>query len=315
MNERRAIILDRVTESYITSAHPVASAVIAQQLGVSSATVRNEFAALEDEGYLQQPHTSAGRVPTVRAYARYARKLLPPGRLSRRQEQQIVTRLAQQHGEQFLEAVAAVAAELTGYAVVVTLPADDGVRATQIHLSAVSSNRVLAVVVLENGLIRQLALTLDPPPDDAVLREAESSLRRLSLPLRELPQGLTDIARRTEEALSRTLTALAEALEHASPPRRYAEGLRNLLSEPEANDPNFVRLAVEQLEHPAQAGPGDLLITLEQSLSSVGSWLPLGATGASLIIVGPSRMRYRDALTVAGGVAALVAKQSGSELN
>ena len=81
MNERTAYILDLVTAHYITSAKPVASAPIAKQLGVSSATVRSEFAALEEAGYLAQPHTSAGRVPTAESYRRYARKFIPPKRL------------------------------------------------------------------------------------------------------------------------------------------------------------------------------------------------------------------------------------------
>ena len=70
-----------VTESYIDTAHPVASSWIADRLDLSSATVRNEFGALEEAGYLQQPYTSAGRMPTATGFRMYALSCLPPKRL------------------------------------------------------------------------------------------------------------------------------------------------------------------------------------------------------------------------------------------
>jgi heat-inducible transcriptional repressor len=315
MNERRASILERVTELYIHSAHPVASSLVAEQIGVSSATVRNDFAALEDEGYLQQPHTSAGRIPTARAYEHYASKFIPPGHLSEGQRRLVLERLEGSHGETLLEGVAALTAELSGYAVVVSLPADDSLRALEIHLSAVGGSRVLAVVVLENGLIRQLAVDLKEPPREAVLRDAEASLRQLALPIRELPQGLADLAKRTEEALAQTLTALSSALARANPPRLFSQGLRYVLAEPESADPNFVRLLLERVERPSAQAPSApaLHIALEADLASISTCLPWG--GAHLTILGPSRMRYREALTVAGGVAGAVAQKFGEHLN
>lgn len=317
MNARRAAILELVTEAYIHSAHPVASAAVAERLRVSSATVRNEFAALEDEGFLSQPHTSAGRMPTARAYEHYASKFLPPGHLSPPQQRFLSTHLSGSHGEHLLERVAAAAAELSGYAVVVTLPSDDHLRALEIHLTALSSRRVLAVIVLENGLIRQLGVELDPPPDEAVLRDAESSLRQLTVPLGELPRGLADLAKRTEAALSSTLRALASALAQRVPARLYAQGVSKVLAEPESADPNFVRLLLERLEHPG-APPGEaqsLQVALERDLASVSACLPFGSVLASLMIVGPSRMRYRETLAVAHGVSEGVAQQLSARLN
>jgi heat-inducible transcriptional repressor len=103
MNERRATILDLVTETYIRSVAPVASSHIAEQLHVSSATVRNELAALEDEGYLQQPHTSAGRIPTTRAYQQYAYKFIPPSELPLLQQKLVLQGLRQVHGDALLQ--------------------------------------------------------------------------------------------------------------------------------------------------------------------------------------------------------------------
>jgi heat-inducible transcriptional repressor len=79
--ERHVRVLHAVAESYIRTAHPVPSQHVASQLDVSSATVRNDFGALEEGGLLQQPHTSAGRIPTAEGFRYYAASYLPPRRL------------------------------------------------------------------------------------------------------------------------------------------------------------------------------------------------------------------------------------------
>lgn len=317
MNERRANILNMVAESYIRSAHPVASSFIAERLSVSSATVRNDFSALEDEGYLQQPHTSSGRIPTRLGFETYAKRYIPPERLPEPYRQMITERLHGVHGDTLFQRVADVTAELSGYAVVVTLPADDSLRTLEIHLSNLSNSRLLAVIVLENGLIRQLIVELEPTPDDAVLREAERSLRQLALPVALLPEGLADIARRTDESLTQTLLALADALERLNPPRVFSQGLRQVLSEPESNDPEFVRQLVERLENPDVCCADALMVLLEEPLANIAASVPFGLAPASLIIVGPARMRYRESLTIAHGVTQYMLSQytGGAQLN
>ncbi|MCA9836867.1 MAG: HTH domain-containing protein [Trueperaceae bacterium] len=304
MNERRASILEMVTEAYIHSARPVASAFIAEKLKVSSATVRNEFSALEDSGYLKQPHTSAGRTPTTLGYETYAHKFIPPGHLSLQQESLLNSLLEGKHGDAFLQKIADAASLLSGYAVVLSLPSDPDLKALEIHLSSLSSRRLLAVIVLENGLIRQIGLDLDPLPEEDVLREAESSLRQLEVPVRELPKGLTDIAKRAEETLARTLLALAAALPNISPPKLFSQGLRQVLSEPESHDPNFVRTLIDRFENPESYSnvSSDLVISLDEALAGVTAKLPFGPSHASLVLLGPTRMRYKDALTVAHGI-------------
>ncbi len=312
MNERTAHILDLVTAHYITSAKPVASAPIAKQLGVSSATVRSEFAALEEAGYLAQPHTSAGRVPTAESYRRYARKFIPPKRLPKLQRDLLKMRLKGAHGDTLLQQVANVTAELSGYAVVVSLPADDDLHTLEIHLSALSSTRLLAVVVLENGLIRQLVLDLAPTPSDDALREAERGLRSLDVPVQEVPVALVNIATRAEEEVARTFRALADAWPTMNPPRLFSQGLKNLLTEPESTDPEFVRMVVERVEQPNTDADIDeaLRIVLEETVALVSARLELGSSKAGLMLLGPLRMRYPETLAIAQGVTETVAKRA-----
>jgi heat-inducible transcriptional repressor len=339
MNERSARILDMVAASYIRTAKPVASARIAERLALSSATVRNEFAALADEGFLHQTHASSGRIPTVLGFHRYATRFLPPRPLPAGARQRLAERLWAHTGDGLLEHLASVAADMSGYAVVVTLPADDHLHAVEIHLSLVSGRTLLAVIVLENGLVRQLRVPLDPAPDDDVLDDAERSLRQLTLPLREVPGALRRLSRDTDPELARTLTAIAAAWPDVTPHRSAQAGLRHLFDEPEARDPDFVRLVVELIESPSEAAaadvegparaaegvdtrapatervpsgpigtvpvPHDQLVelALDEAVARVRSCFRLGASLGTLTVLGPARMRYWAAVRVAGGIA------------
>ncbi len=312
---RRAQILHLVAESYIHSAHPVASAFIAEQLNVSSATVRNEFSWLEAEGYLQQPHTSAGRIPTQRGYAHYASQFLPPAHLAYEKHQWLAKHLRGHHGDSLLQEIANVAADLSGYTVVVRLKGDEALHALEIHLSVVSSTRVLAVVVLENGLTRQLVVDLEPTPKDSILQDAETTLRQLTLPLKDLPTALTSIARHAEKDLSRTLLALAEAWHNLTPPRLFMQGLRNIFAEPEAANPDFIRRVVEVTEQPQAPYFSDRLsLSFDDVLANVIAQLPFGTSIATLMLIGPARMRYRESLEIAQGISHTVTHHA-SNLN
>jgi len=303
LNTRRSQVLDLVAETYISSAKPVPSTPIAETLGVSSATVRNEFCALEHEGYLVQPHTSAGRIPTTRGFEAYARKFIPHSTMTGNQQQWVLEHIQGRHGDSLFQQIANVTAHLSGYAVVVSLPADDSLHALEIHLSALSSNRILAVVVLENGLTRQIVIELDPSPSKDTLRDAESSLRQLTLPVGELPTALNAIAKRVDQDLARTLVALASAWPQISPTRFFSQGLSNVLAEPESADPVFIRRVVEYVEQPALvASDAELHIMLDETVANVVSQLQLGSSLGTLVLLGPARMRYRDSLRVADGV-------------
>src|SRR5690625_479219 len=303
LSERRAQILDLVAESYINSAHPVPSSFIAEKLAVSSATVRNEFSSLEEAGYLQQPHTSSGRIPTALGFRPYTRSLLPPETPHPRQLRLIREHLQGKHGDSLFESIVELAANLSGYAVVVSLPADESLHAVEIHLSLLSSELLLAVIVLENGLVRQLPVSVRPAPSDDVLPLAESSLRQLAVPLVEMPQALMALARRESTELGRTLEALARAWPALTPPRLFYGGLGKLLSEPESRNPDFLRLIVEHVETPPRDEIGsELELQFDEVTARIRTRLNLGPSHAGLTVVGPSRMRYREALQVARGI-------------
>ena len=313
MPERHVRVLHAVAEGYIRTAHPVPSQAVASRLDVSSATVRNDFGMLEHGGLLQQPHTSAGRIPTAAGFRYYASSYLPPRRLPKGDRETIIRRLANADGDDvFLEA-SSLAAKLSGYAVLISLPADDQLTINEIHLSLVSSRRLLAVVVLENGLVRQIGVDVDPMPSENVIDDAERNLRQLGLSIGEVPRALRAVAATAgDDDLARTLEAISDAWSGLRAPKRFRDGLKLLLGEPEGDDPSFVKLVVEHVEGDAvPAGPsggdglvatsaaGDLDLELDERLAMVSASFAFGGGRGALTLVGPARMRYPRALSVA----------------
>lgn len=305
-SSRRERILQLVAEDYIGSAHPVPSAAVAERLSLSSATVRKEFAWLEDQGLLQQPHTSAGRIPTALGFRAYAARYIPPRPMPVRARERLWRQLRGLHGEAMLRRLAEVAAELSGYAVVIELSLAEWLHSVEIHLSPLTGDRLMAVVVLENGLTRELVVPVEPAPSDDVLDDAERNLRQLGLPMAEVPSALRDLAGRAEDDLGRTLRALAEAWPRLTPRQVVSHGLTRLFDEPEARDPDFVKRAARQLEGTGADvdGPADdaLQLDLDDALARISSGLDVQGLRGRLMVVGPARMRYPVALTVVHGL-------------
>ncbi len=165
LTERRKLILRLVIQEYVRTATPVPSETLAQDyaLGVSSATVRNELAALEDLGLLTHPHTSAGRVPTDRGYRYFVEHLmewhaLPSDeqRMIRHQFYQVRTDV-----EEWTRLAASALVRLAQGAAMVTPPRSRHSRFKHLELLSVYDTRVLMVLVLQDGTIRQHMLTLD----------------------------------------------------------------------------------------------------------------------------------------------------------
>lgn len=317
LSDRRRHILSLVAQAYIATARPVPSARIAEKLRVSSATVRNEFAALEDFGLLLQQHASSGRLPSLEGLGYYAKGFIPPASLPWAQRNFIAASLDRMYGDQLLQRVAQLAADLSGYAVVVRLAPDDTLHAIQIHLSALSSERLLAVVILENGLVRQQVVTLEPMPDLSVISEAEASLSRLSLPVSRLREATLQLARTAQGDLRRLLQVLAAVYAELNPGQVFTHGLSNLLEEPEAQDPAFLKLAVREFESPASgvARDADLDLILAESTARVRAALPLGKIRAELNLVGPARMRYPETFRILGGIATAVASAANRPIS
>lgn len=214
MDERKAAILRAVVEEHISTAQPVGSGHVARapEVGVSPATVRNEMVALEQEGFLRQPHTSAGRVPTDRGYRFYVDALTAPGTLDPGRRQQVRQFFDSAHGalEEMLRDTSRLLSNLTDYAAVVVGPDHEAATIRSVQLVGIGSRNALLVAVLSNGVVEKGVVDLADEVGEERLAAATAHLSAAlvgstmgSLPA--LPESgdaaLDDVCRAARQAL------------------------------------------------------------------------------------------------------------------
>ena len=180
LDDRKTAILAAVVQEYIATAQPVGSASIVRSevVNVSSATVRNELAALERDGYLVQPHTSAGRIPTDQGYRYFVDHLTDPGPLDPATRRQVGEFFSAAHGrlEEMLLQTSNLLADLTHNAAVVVGPRSEAVAVRRIQLVGLSESSATVVVVFANGSVENVAVELRPGDDDERLAAASAHL-------------------------------------------------------------------------------------------------------------------------------------------
>ncbi len=185
LDARKAAILNAVVSEYIASAQPVGSqhVVDAPGVSVSSATVRSDMAALERDGYLAQPHTSAGRIPTDMGYRFFVDHLARPGSLDALGRQQVRQFFDHAHGEieQMLERTSGLLADLTDCTAMVVGPSHESAVIRSVQLVALGPRLALLVVVLADGAVQKQSIELAEEVDEARLADACARLAAHSL--------------------------------------------------------------------------------------------------------------------------------------
>jgi len=180
LDERKSAILSAVVQEYIATALPVGSTHIADAPGVhvSSATVRNEMAVLEQEGYLVQPHTSAGRIPTDKGYRFFVDQLAGHGQLDTTTRDQVGDFFRNAHGrlEEMLHQTSDLLVKLTNHAAVVVGPRAEAVRVRSVQVVGLSSTVATVVVVLGNGSVESQTIDIAADVTDAELAAASAHL-------------------------------------------------------------------------------------------------------------------------------------------
>jgi heat-inducible transcriptional repressor len=180
LDDRKTAILSAVIQEYIATAQPVGSTHIsaAQNIQVSSATVRSEMSHLESEGFLVQPHTSAGRIPTDKGYRYYVDHLTTPGRLDKATTRQVGDFFSAAHGrlEEMLHQTSNLLAELTNSAAVVVGPKAEAVAVHRVQIVSLSSTTATVVAVFANGTVENVSIEIDDLDDDILLATASAHL-------------------------------------------------------------------------------------------------------------------------------------------
>jgi heat-inducible transcriptional repressor len=210
LNEREERILDAVIRTYVETAEPAGSQTVAKRfgLGVSAATIRNAMAELEDKGFLYHPHTSAGRVPTDLAYRYYVNTLMQPARVKPAEQRRLRRELADDSSplDRLIQRAAQALGLITGELGVAIAPKLDEVLLERLELVPLSSDKVLLVLTLKNGLIRTIYVDLPSSVPPGALLSVTMILNErlagqsLSTIRRTLPERLRDAAAADSES-------------------------------------------------------------------------------------------------------------------
>jgi heat-inducible transcriptional repressor len=340
LTSRAAQILSALVAEYIDTGEPVGSARLAHVagLGVSSATIRNTLAELEDLGYLQQPHTSAGRIPTDRGYRFYVDQLLANPR-PLRGGAAVEARLRRDAGipalaEDVLAAVAQVlsrASRLVAFALPIT-PGHAILK--EIEFVPLSSTKVLVIVVADGGQVSRKAIDVGEQIEAHALRQASNYLNTefAGMPLEHIRLAVLERLRHERtlcDALrARALQLAKRGLEEL--PRRpalFVDGAFSLLDD--TSEDSGVSIAtlrallrmVEEKERLIRLlnqyidGPGLTIVIGQEHLtpdlrpfSLVAATYADGSRRGTVGVIGPMRMHYSRTIAVVDGVAQAVSR-------
>ncbi|MCE1252402.1 MAG: heat-inducible transcriptional repressor HrcA, partial [Anaerolineae bacterium] len=252
LSNRQKFILTLVVHEYIRTAAPVGSKTLVEQyrLEMSPATVRNELSYLTDAGYLRQPHTSAGRVPTEEGYRYFVGRLLRQTDLPDSTQHMISHQFYQTRPdmEEWMKLAASILASQSRAASLVTAPHSEKVRFKHVELVSTRGQQVLLVLVLAGGEIRQRIVTLDQPVNQDQLSKAAERIRNIGhgMDIEEL-----SLLRQQFNELERdALDWISEELRMAdnSSGEVYLDGLTNVMAEPEFSGSDSARRALRVLE-------------------------------------------------------------------
>jgi heat-inducible transcriptional repressor len=333
LDPRKAAILEAIVSGYIGTAQPVGSNAVAQTAGVavSPATVRSEMVALERDGYLVQPHTSAGRIPTDKGYRFFVDHLTTPGTLGPQQHQQVSAFFGQVQGglEDILESTSSLLSDLTSYAAVVVGPSHEQVSVRSVQVVGLGGRRALVVAVLADGAVENRPFELPRDLDESVLATASAHLHAHlaggSLgALAEVPASGSEDVDEIADLARGALATIARSGEHepvfVGGPSRLAtafdaiETVRGVLGILEQ------QLVVVSLLRDVMESGLSVAIGSEHGYEPLSSCAVVvapveinGRQSGAVGILGPTRMDYSSAMAAADVVGRSLSERIGTE--
>lgn len=330
MDERKYRILQAIIDDYILTAMPVGSRTISRKydMGLSSATIRNEMSDLEELGYLDQPHTSAGRIPSYRAYRLYVEKFIRIASLPQEENERIQSIFSSRMGEieNTMQRVAEAISSMTDYAAVVTTPQVKTTRIHRVQLVPVDLHTALMVVVTSAGIHKDSMIhvpeSLTPDQLNALSNFLSDHL--YDVPLNQIGEKFREINNEFSQQHSLFKQMLDAFLEQAEKdtPQVILGGTSKLLTHPEYSDIGRARALLSTLETKDQLaslmrarsglefsvsiGPEIRADGMRDcSLVTVGYHLGNEQSG-TLGVIGPIRMQYGRVLSVLNSVRKMI---------
>ncbi|MEW6086309.1 MAG: heat-inducible transcriptional repressor HrcA [Chloroflexota bacterium] len=331
LTERQKKLLLLIIRDHIESAEPIGSKRLVEHyhLDYSPATIRNEMSALTEMGYLRQPHTSAGRVPTEEGYRYFVSQMMPNAELPEAVQHTISHQFHQSRADmdQWMTLAASILAHQSQGVSVITAPHADQSRFKHVELISTQGRQVLMVLVLVGGEVSQQILTLAEPVTQERLSQTATRLNALLAGL--AVDNISSLATPTDPLDQDILTLILQDVRRTSESSSgeiYTDGLTNVLSEPEFAESDEARRALKIFEE--RSTLRDLLARtttntniggLQVLIGGEGEWeelrqcsmviarygVPGMATG-TLGVLGPMRMSYTKTIPTVRYVAGIL---------
>jgi len=257
LDERKVKILKAIIKNYLETGEPVGSRTISKftDMKLSSATIRNEMADLEELGYIVQPHTSAGRIPTDKGYRLYVDDMMSEKEqnITNREnevavKEQELSSMKDMLGEkvekveELLQNVAKVLAKDTNYATMVTTPKVTGNKLKFVQLSQLEANKILAVIVMEGNLIRNKVITVSEDLSQENLLKLNILINTTLTGLTLEQMNLSIVSKMENQAgehinlVKEVLDAIVDTISSADDLKIYTSGATNIFKYPELSD-------------------------------------------------------------------------------
>ncbi len=323
LNERKTKILQVIIKNYLDTGEPVGSRTISKcsDLKLSSATIRNEMADLEEMGYIMQPHTSAGRIPSDKGYRFYVDQLMVE---KNREVEEIKEQMLEKADkmDELLKQAAKALAKSTNYASMITSPTYNRNKLKFIQLSKVDEEQIVAVIVMEGNIIKNQIITVDEELDNENLLKLNMLLNTNlnGMAVEEISLGMIAVLK--EQAgihsgvISEVLDTVADAIRVNEDLEIYTSGTTNVFKYPELSDSQNVEEILNAFEEKQQLAELvnqtltdedkqgiQVYIGDEASVQSMKDCSVVTATyelgegmRGSIGIVGPKRMDYEHVM-------------------
>jgi heat-inducible transcriptional repressor len=288
LTDRKKRILRAIVETYIATAEPVGSKAVAQHAGldVSTATIRNEMADLTELGLLEQPHTSAGRIPSAAGYRLYVNELMDRQQLTLQETERInqALNLKMEELDRCLDRAGKVLSQISDYPVFTLASAKEQVTVRRFDLLMVEENAFIAVVMTDNSVVKNKLIRMPDQLSDPQLQMLSAVLNSsfVGLPLEEMKQALAKMETHSAPGAFRLISLVVEfAMEVLSQQSRqtiHTSGITHLLEHPEYSSMDKAKPLIQYLSDDAD-----------------GAKLPVPVDGSGMnILIGPENVN--DAL-------------------
>lgn len=319
LDERKLKILKSIIRNYLETGEPVGSRTISKDpdLQLSSATIRNEMADLEEMGLIMQPHTSAGRIPTDQGYRLYVDELMEESKKETKEVNELLIERVDRV-ELLLKNLAKLLANNTNYATLISAPQSRHNKLKFIQLSKVDERKILAVIMMEGNVIRNSILESADDIDEQVVLKMNLLLNTMLTGLSIDEISLTLITKLKMEAgeyshiVEKVLTAISDTIRaEENDPQIYTSGATNIFKYPELSDGErasellntfeekqalneLITTSMQQKNHEIQIYIGnESPVETMKDCSVVTANYELGSGMQGIIgIVGPKRMDY-----------------------